>query len=277
MYYEEQAYRRFAEELGVSVEAVRNAASRAGLTSAEHSMNCVFSDQEEEMLVNACLIYARQGTPFTIPIFADVARNVAGRDEEHPFSRHFVSDFVARHPELTMDDGKIISPTRSSEDMYQLTQDFIHRFSRLVAKKEANEKNIFVFDETIIGVSTSLPKAIGEAKPSSGRNTNMIKVKESILGSYIPFFMVDDNTPFSIFIVNSKDFPSSEDAEFTAAPAEEKGRRNSPHRVFLSSKTGYISTDMFDYIMKEFTKWWSSTRPGLHCFLICDNLTIHKN
>ena len=104
MYYEEQAYRRFTEELGVSVEAVRNAASRAGLTSAEHSMNCVFSDQEEEMLVNACLIYARQGTPFTIPIFAEVARNVAGRDEEHPFSRHCVSDYVSRHPKLIMDD-----------------------------------------------------------------------------------------------------------------------------------------------------------------------------
>jgi len=63
----EQAFQRFADEFGVTVEAVRNAASQAGLTSSEHTMNCIFSEGEEEMLVCACLIYVRQGTPFTIP------------------------------------------------------------------------------------------------------------------------------------------------------------------------------------------------------------------
>jgi len=29
--------------------------------------------------------------------------------------------------------------------------------------------------------------------------------------------------------------------------------------------------------MDEFTKWWTTTRPGLHCFLICDNLSVHKD
>jgi len=273
----EQAYRRFAEEFGVTVEAVRNAASQAGLTSWEHSMRCVFSEEEEEMLVCVCLIYARQGTPFTFSLFAELARKVAGRDEDHPFSRHFVSDFVARHPELVKDYGKITSPTRSPEMMFQMTEEFVDRFSRLVASKKANEKNIFVFDETIIGVSTSQPIVIGEAKPYSGRNINVVKVRESVLGSFIPFSMVDGSTPFRVFISSTKDFPKSEDAEFTVAPAWEKGLRESPRRLFLSSKTGYISTDLFACIMKEFTKWWTSTRPGLECFLISDNLSIHKN
>ena len=29
--------------------------------------------------------------------------------------------------------------------------------------------------------------------------------------------------------------------------------------------------------MDEFTKWWTSTRPGLDCYLISDNLSIHRN
>ena len=29
--------------------------------------------------------------------------------------------------------------------------------------------------------------------------------------------------------------------------------------------------------MEEFTKWWTTTRPGLHCFMVSDNLRIHTN
>lgn len=67
------------------------------------------------------------------------------------------------------------------------------------------------------------------------------------------------------------------DPEFAIAPAEEKGLRGSPHRLFLSSKTGYITTELFHCIMTEFTKWWTDTHPGLECFLISDNLSIHRN
>ena len=76
------------------------------------SLHHAFSKAEEEMHVCACLVYARQGTPFTVPMFAEVARNLAERDETQPFSRHFVSSFVERHQdELTLADGKITSPT----------------------------------------------------------------------------------------------------------------------------------------------------------------------
>ena len=98
------------------------------------------------MLECTSLIYARQGTPFTVPIFAEVARIFAERDEEHPFSRHFVADFVARHhTELSMDCGKITSPTRRSDIMLQMTQDFIDQFNELVVTKKANEKKYLRF------------------------------------------------------------------------------------------------------------------------------------
>ena len=230
------------------------------------------------MLVCACLIYARQGTPFTVPVFLGVARILTERGEDHPFSRHFVSGFVERHRgALCMDNGKITSPTRSSDKMLEMAKDFIAAFSQLVRTKKANEKNIFVFDETIIGVNHSLPIVIGETKASAGGNNNVIMARESALGSNISFSMVDGTTPFRVFISRTKEFLRTRDPEYAIMPAEEKGLRGTPHRLFLCSKTGYISNDLFECIMDEFTSWWTSTRPGLECFLVSDNLRIHRN
>ena len=272
------AYEKLAEELGVTVQAIRNAASKAGLTSGPISLRRTFSPEEEEMLVCASLVYARQGTPFTIPVFAEVARYLAGRDESEPFSRHFVSDFVERHKDvLTVSDGKMTSPTRSFDTMCEMTEDFITMFNSLLSTNKMNEKNIFVFDETIIGGCYSLPKVVGETKGSAGGNNNVIMLQESALGSYIPFSMVDGTTPFRVFVFRTKELEQSVDPELTLVPGEEKGLRGTPHRLFLSSESGYISTDLFRCIMEEFTIWWTSTHAGLDCYLISDNLAIHRN
>ncbi len=58
---------------------------------------------------------------------------------------------------------------------------------------------------------------------------------------------------------------------------EEKGLQDTPYRLLLESERGYLTLELFEYIMEEFTKWWTTTRPGLHCFMISDNLSIHVN
>ena len=63
----------------------------------------------------------------------------------------------------------------------------------------------------------------------------------------------------------------------TFAPDWEKGLQGDPHRVFLRSKTGFLNTRLFAHIMKEFTNWWTLINPCLHCFLICDNSSIHRS
>ena len=60
-------------------------------------------------------------------------------------------------------------------------------------------------------------------------------------------------------------------------PAAEKGLRDTPHRVFYSSKTGYMSIDQFRPIMEDFINWWTTTHEGVDCLLISDNLSVHKN
>jgi len=73
---------RLAQELGVTEQAVRNAASKYGITG----FRSTFSDHEEEMLVCACLVYARQGTPLTKRDFALLATKFSGRKDGKVFS-----------------------------------------------------------------------------------------------------------------------------------------------------------------------------------------------
>ena len=229
------------------------------------------------MLVCACQVFARQGTPLTVPVFAELATNLAG-NRKKKFSRHFVSNFISRHSsELTADNGKITSPTRSLETMLALTKEFILNFNMLLATEKATKDNIFVFDETIIGCNPALPLVIGETKESAGRNNNVVLTTEPGMGSVIPFSMVDGSTPFRVLIVRTKELYKSKDPEFWLSPEEEKTDPNAPHRVFLHSESGYISIELFSCIMDEFAKWWTSAHPGLDCYLICDNLSIHRN
>jgi len=72
------------------------------------------------------------------------------------------------------------------------------------------------------------------------------------------------------------EFHKSVDPEFAIHPDEERGLRGSPHRLLLSNKTGYISTELFECIMDEFAKWWSTVEPSLDCYLINNNLSIHR-
>ena len=58
-----------------------------GLLSSSHSLRFIFSEEEEEMLVLICIVYAHQGSPLTVDAFHDLASFLAGRDE---FSRYFV-------------------------------------------------------------------------------------------------------------------------------------------------------------------------------------------
>ena len=60
-------------------------------------------------------------------------------------------------------------------------------------------------------------------------------------------------------------------------PKNEFGLRNHPYRLYLASETGYLNNILFRRVIEEFTNWWRTTRPGLECHLVSDNLPIHRN
>ena len=109
--------------------------------SKTHSARFAFSEEEEQALVCACIVYLRQGTPLTIGAFIDIASFFAQKDDKHLFSRHFCYSFLERHAsEICLKSGKLTSPTRCSKVMLQKTKEFITRFEKKMAKYGLSKK-----------------------------------------------------------------------------------------------------------------------------------------
>ena len=267
-----------AEEFGYSAGYIKKAASKMGLLSSEHSLKCIFSEEEEQALVCACIVYSRQHNPLTAETFIDIASFFAEKDEEHRLSRKFFYGFLSRHTEeLSWKSGKLTSPSRNYSQMLAKTKEFIATFEYMMAEKNLSEKNIVVFDESIIGDCVSLSKVITERRDSGGGNGNVAVLRRRALGSIIPFSMGDGSTPFRVFIINEKTCQDLMIPESPILPKVEKGLRDTPYRLFLSSQSGYVTIELFHTIMDAFIYWWTTTRPGVACLLISDNLAIHKN
>ena len=89
-------YDDLSKETGASKGSIRVAASRAGLTSRAHSLMCTFSEEEEEALVNVCVVYARKSEPFTIPDFIRIASIFNESSGKRHFSLvHLPKDFAS--------------------------------------------------------------------------------------------------------------------------------------------------------------------------------------
>ena len=97
--------------------------------------------------------------------------------------------FVQRHKNvLKMASGKITSPTRSLEKTEEMAREFISMLNTYPERNTMNKRNMFVFDETIIGDGCSVPMVIGERRKSAGGNINVIHIREKALGCYISVF-----------------------------------------------------------------------------------------
>ena len=59
--------------------------------------------------------------------------------------------------------------------------------------------------------------------------------------------------------------------------AMEKGYGQEPERLYLSSDTGFLNKALFRYIIIRFAMWWTVRHGLVDCFMICDNLPIHRN
>ena len=261
------AYGRVSQELHVSVGALRTAAWREGKKRPRRSLKFAFSEKEEKLLEMICVIHARQGIPLTYSDFIDVASIFAKKDKKRPFSRKFVDGFINRHKDvLCKKRGKITSPTRCLGTTQEKIKEFISVLNKYRTGNTLNKRNMFVFDETIIGDSCTIPLVIGEQKKSGGGNINVLRVREKALGCYIPFSMPDGTTPFRVFIFKSGSKKEGRIIPHGLVPTAERKLRSRPERLFLQSEKGFLTTGLFKIIMEEFIKWWKRVNPGLHCF-----------
>ena len=250
------AIRLAAEFYDVSENCVRIALWRKAKTSPYRSLKYAFSEEEEKLLEAVCVIHARGGRALSVSDFIELASIFAGRDEKHHFSPQFVRSFVKRHKDvLFLDNGEITSPTRCLCSTQEKTEEFISLLDRYMNGNTMNKRNIFVFDETVIGDSNSVPVVIGERRKSGGGNINVLRIRQKALGCYIPFSMPDGTTPFRVFIFKSGSKKQGRILQHALVPREERKLRARPHRLFLQSKKGFLTNHLFKIIMEDFTKW----------------------
>lgn len=271
-----EAYQNVSGEYHISVSTIKNAASKAGITSPMHSLRYILSDKEEKALVAICIKYANRNEPLTIHDIIELVSRYKSYPETQRISRHFVSNFVKRHKKhLCIRTGTVTSPSRSSDVMQTLAEDFISELEPLFRRNIINKRNLFVFDETIIGESDTKQLFIGSRRNSGGGNVNVFRTRGKAVGSVTPFSMVDGTTPFIVYVW--KESKKRKAASSNCQPEQNVTvvRTVKQYRLYLSSDTGYMTIPMFRCIMEHFVKWWTESHPGLECYLVCDNLRIH--
>ena len=89
--------------------------------------------------------------------------------------------------------------------------------------------------------------------------------------------MPHSNTPFRVFIFRREKTDKLDVPVTALQPAWETGLREHPHMLSVPSEDDLFTRDVFDYIMKEFRIWWTTTRLGPYCYLISNNLSIHRS
>ena len=140
-----------------------------------------------------------------------------------------------------------------------------------------NKIKYVFFGETIIDDGVYIPVDMRERRDSGSENIDALETRENALGCYIPFSTHDGSTAFPVFIFKRDESDVDSITLIVLQPEEEVGLRKHPHMLYLVSEKGYVTIGLFTYIVKEFVKWWTDTRSGLHCSMICDNLCVHRD
>lgn len=274
----DEAYTRAARRFHTSVAAIKMFASRYHLTSKEHSMQYAFSAKEEEGIVAFCRKYARRSAPLTIPEFIELTSRFKKYPKGRRFTPSFVTKFVRRHKDvLCLRTEKLTSPTRSPSLMEKYTEDFIAELDPLFNKHTINEKNLFVFDETVIGDTSAKQRRVGERRKSGGGNVNVNQKRPKSLGAFLPISQCTGSTPFKVFIRRLGKLGKRASSKRQSEVIEKVISTPTEYKLYLSSRTGYITIPLFKRIMEHFANWWNRDHAGLECYLICDKLPIHVN
>ena len=72
-------YKQVGDETGIKPGTIRTAALRSGRTKTGRSLHYLFTEAQEEELVLACVVHARQGIPLSMAEFRKMASYFAGK------------------------------------------------------------------------------------------------------------------------------------------------------------------------------------------------------
>ena len=101
--------------------------------------------------------------------------------------------------------------------------------------------------------------------------------KSTHAGTFLPFISATGEIVASYFILLTK-FDKDTTAEvMLAVPNARRTTRTAPIPFkIMYTESGYVKSETFAEIMKDFCQTWTEKHPGLDCLCIGDNLAAHK-
>ena len=140
------AFKTVELESEICAETLRRAYNRK---FGKLETNLKFTHDEEALLCAACCTMSRTKDPLNIQKLQDLAKIVFKVD----VGKTWAAGFLERHKGvLAHHDARILSPKRSVNNLLDQIEVFISQWSLLLEKHFIDDDNLFVFDETRIGM-----------------------------------------------------------------------------------------------------------------------------
>ena len=233
-----------------------------------------FGNETEELLVAICLQHAAIRVPLDFKCFQKICFELT----QSQISRKYMKEFVGRHSDiLSLRKGKLLSPKRRTVHLLHETDAFVDEWGYLIDKGLVHERNLFVCDESRIGFPGQ------EREVITLLNTTGSCVEQwrgEALCTYLPFSRPDGSTPFRVYIFKNPNFEDESSMMEIPKPnvTQASELANGVHRqLFLQNKTGYLDTALYKVILTEFHAWWVSIHPNLDCYILSDQLKVHRD
>lgn len=235
--------------------------------------NALLTENQNIILEGLVLAHAAASIPFT---FAQISSWAVKLFNIPTPSRNWASMWVKARPDrLRVSKGKLMAKKRVNDIIISEVDQFCEVMEVNFHRYHFSDFNCVNYDETRI--------VIGENKvfrvfDKSKDTSDFVGGKTKALGSYIPFVSASGVVIMSVFI-----FPCKEGEETglvrqeIEVPTSGNGTRTSRNRYYLFTPSGYLDGEAFRVIVEEFCRLWNLLHPGMHCYLLGDQLQVHMN
>ena len=233
-----------------------------------------FGPKTESILVAICLQFSAIRRPLDDNGLSEMIKMLT----KEKVSKKWIKDFINRHSSLLVRKrGKLFSPKREKPNLLEETDTFISEWGSLIDSGLVNENNLFVCDETRVGMPTTDKNVIGY---SGLESQHVEEWRGEAFCTFLPFSRANGTTPFRAYIFKNRVCTDDDcEAELALPNLSQtlKRKLGIEMEFFHQTQTGYIDKEAYKKIIIEFCGWWNTIHPGLYCFVLADQLPVHRD
>ena len=241
-----------------------------------HHGNRLLTEEQEQQLLYSVIAISNNNMDWSEKQVQDAAQTLFDVDLCHST----VSRFLKRHSDtLSFQKTTSLGSKRITDDLYEKSIFFAEKMAVYFEEKGFAAREVINYDECRICLSTGGKLIVHRyVSKQKVKPQHQQKVKSNHVGTYLPFVSADGQLLASYFIFKSTfDQDGESDVVISLPTSFSRTRRGLHPPTMFWTDRGYLTKDVFHQIMDHFTSMWQTIHPGLHCCVIGDNLSIHRN